>query len=416
MSHTSIGGYHLGKLLIEGKTKKVYDLPDHPGLCLLLNKDRITAFDGQKAHELQGKAAISNTTNGLVFRLLNEAGIRTAYVDQCGEKAFTARKCQMIPIEWVTRRLATGSFIKLNPEVPEGYLFAPPKQETCFKDDASHDPLWCDEQIISSKFQCNGLLIGFDEIQIMRRTSLVVFEILERAWKTKNCVLVDMKVEFGVDEEGNILLADIIDSDTWRIWPAGDKRLMVDKTVYINLTAVRDSDLGNIKRNYSWVVEQLTSLVPPKDHLVVLMSSELDTFQGTKISAFCQSLGLNVELRGSCALRDPEDTLRIVREYEATIGSLVFVALAGGSNELGSLLSSNTSCPVINCVANRMEIEMWSRLNPDSGLGGATVLHPEAAALHAASILGLNNFMVWSKLRVNRLNNIIALKKSEKSH
>lgn len=57
----------MGKILIEGKTKKVYDLPDHPGLCLLLSKDRITAFDGLKAHELQGKAAISNTTNGLVL-------------------------------------------------------------------------------------------------------------------------------------------------------------------------------------------------------------------------------------------------------------------------------------------------------------------------------------------------------------
>lgn len=97
MSITTIGGYQLGKILIEGKTKKVYDLPDHPGLCLLLSKDRITAFDGLKAHELQGKAAISNTTNGLVFRLLNEAGIRTAYVDQCGDNAFIARKCQMVP-------------------------------------------------------------------------------------------------------------------------------------------------------------------------------------------------------------------------------------------------------------------------------------------------------------------------------
>lgn len=70
----TVEGYKLGKVIIEGKTKQVYDLPEHPGLCLLLSKDRITAGDGVKAHDLAGKAEISNTTNGQVFRLLNEAG------------------------------------------------------------------------------------------------------------------------------------------------------------------------------------------------------------------------------------------------------------------------------------------------------------------------------------------------------
>ena len=64
----------MGKVIIEGKTKQVFDLPEHTGLCLLLSKDRITAGDGVKAHDLQGKAEISNTTNGLVFQILNNAG------------------------------------------------------------------------------------------------------------------------------------------------------------------------------------------------------------------------------------------------------------------------------------------------------------------------------------------------------
>ncbi|EDX04815.1 GD23841 [Drosophila simulans] len=398
MPITTIGGYQLGKILIEGKTKKVYDLPDHPGLCLLLSKDRITAFDGLKAHELQGKAAISNTTNGLVFRLLNEAGIRTAYVDQCGDNAFIARKCKMVPIEWVTRRLATGSFIKINPEVPEGYRFAPPKQETCFKDDSSHDPLWCDEQILSSNFECNGLIIGADEVQIMRHTSLVVFEVLERAWKTRNCALVDMKVEFGVDEDGNILLADIIDSDTWRIWPAGDKRLMVDKTVYINLDTVTDGDLNTVKRNYFWVIEQLSSIVPPQDHLVViLVSSEMDVAHGEQIATCLGSLGVEVVLRACSVLKNPKDALQIVRTFEAVIDNLVFVTVDDRLNSSANVISANTSFPVINCTP------LQSNSNPTSD--------PEATAKHVASLLGLENFMIWSKLRVNQLNNQIAIKK-----
>lgn len=116
-----VGGYKLGKSIIEGKTKVVYDLPNNPGLCLLLNKDKITAGDGVKKHDLAGKAAISNATNAKVFSILNAAGLKTAYVSSASATAFVSRKCDMIPIEWVTRRLATGSFCKRYPSVKEGY-------------------------------------------------------------------------------------------------------------------------------------------------------------------------------------------------------------------------------------------------------------------------------------------------------
>lgn len=150
----------MGKLLNEGKTKQIYDLPNNPGHVLLLNKDRITAHNGVRCHDLEGKAEISNKTNAKVFELLNKAGVKTAFVKLATDKAFLAKKCDMVPIEWVTRRLATGSYLKRNPGITEGFRFTPPKQETFFKDDANDDPQWSEEQIISKNFKVNGLLIG----------------------------------------------------------------------------------------------------------------------------------------------------------------------------------------------------------------------------------------------------------------
>lgn len=128
-----IDGYKVGKKIIEGKTKVVYELIDHANWCLLESKDRITAGDGVKAHDLEGKAEISNATNGKVFEILNSVGLKTAYVKPAGKKTFIAKKCEMVPIEWVTRRLATGSFLKRREGVPEGFRFNPPIQETFFK-------------------------------------------------------------------------------------------------------------------------------------------------------------------------------------------------------------------------------------------------------------------------------------------
>lgn len=93
----------------------VYEIVNDTKLCYIQSKDRITAGDGVKSHELEGKAAVSTATTAKVFELLNKAGINTSFVKLVSEKAFIARKCIMVPIEWVIRRLATGSFLKRNP-------------------------------------------------------------------------------------------------------------------------------------------------------------------------------------------------------------------------------------------------------------------------------------------------------------
>ncbi|XP_046402707.1 multifunctional protein ADE2 isoform X2 [Ischnura elegans] len=421
MSRKDAPGIKLGGLVIEGKTKRVWEIlsEEKPSLVFVESKDRITAGDGVKAHDLTGKAKISNATNAKVFQILNAVGLKTAFVKSAGDTAFIAERCQMVPIEWVSRRVATGSFLKRHPGVPEGYRFNPPLQETFYKDDANHDPQWSEQQIISAGFSFNGITIGKDEVDYMRRATICVFEVLERAWKSRTCDLIDMKIEFGVNDKGEILVADVIDSDSWRLWPSGDKRLMKDKQVYRNIVGeVTQSHLEEIKRNFEWVAEQLDHLAPsPHCMVVILMGSPSDEGHCKKIMDSCRALRLPVQMRVTSAHKGTADTMSILAEYEGSGMPVVFIAVAGRSNGLGPVLSGNTAFPVINCppvTADNVDRDIWSSLCVPSGLGCTTVMYPEAAALAAAQIHGLHNHIIWSSLRVRQLNTIASLKAADK--
>jgi phosphoribosylaminoimidazole carboxylase/phosphoribosylaminoimidazole-succinocarboxamide synthase len=107
----------------------------------------------------------------------------------------------------------------------------------------------------------------------------------------------------------------------------------------------------------------------------------------------------------------------VLAQYEGSGVPTVFVAVAGRSNGLGPVLSGNTAYPVINCPPVKPDTvgrEIWSSLDIPSGLGCTTVIYPEAAGLAAAQILGLNDHVIWSRLRVRALNNFLSLKASDK--
>lgn len=412
-------GIKIGELLAEGKTKRVLNLPEMAGHVLLEGKDRITAGDGARAHDLEGKSAISNATTCKVFELLNSAGIKTHYIRQYGEKAFIAKNCAMVPIEWVTRRIATGSFLRRYTGVKEGYRFYPVKGETFFKDDANHDPQWTEEQLIDAQLKVGNITIGRDEVDIMVRTSVVVFEILEKAWSSLGCALVDMKVEYGVDvTTGEILLADVIDSDSWRLWPSGDKRLMKDKQVYRDMKEVTAEGLQQVKKNFEWIAEKLKDFTPaPKARVVVVMGSTSDLSHCEKIRDACNKLGIPCHLRVSSAHKGTQETLNIIAEYESDGVQTVFVAVAGLSNGLGPVMSGNTAYPVINCpplAGGWIAQDVWSSLRLPSGLGCSTVVSPENAATCCAQILSLNDHVIWAKLRAKQLNTWSTLKLADK--
>ena len=64
----------VGEQLAEGKTKVISRVKDEAGMVVIRSKDRITAGDGARAHDMVGKSVISTSTNCSVFELLNSAG------------------------------------------------------------------------------------------------------------------------------------------------------------------------------------------------------------------------------------------------------------------------------------------------------------------------------------------------------
>jgi len=244
-----------GPLLAEGKTKSIYAYPGDESLAYMVNKDQITAGDGARRNELAGKSRWSTITTANVFTLLNQENIATHLIKQIDDVTLLVRRCTMLPVEQVQRRIATGSYLKRQPEISEGTRFEPVLVETFLKDDARHDP-----QIWAADIIEMGLATA-QEIEWMAREGRRVFESLERAWAKVDVTLVDLKIEFGRDSKGDLLVADVIDNDSWRLWPGGDKTRMLDKQVYRNLQTVTEQDMQGIADRYALVADLTGKLI-----------------------------------------------------------------------------------------------------------------------------------------------------------
>lgn len=236
-----------GTRLTEGKTKIVYAHPSDATLAILEHKDGITAGDGARRDTIPGKGALAGRTAANVLALLNRAGIATHFVAAPAPTATVVRRCTMIPLEVVMRRIATGSYLRRHPEVSEGTRFAPPLVEFFLKDDARHDPQITPDEIVAQT------IASAAEVEQMTSVGRQVLQVLEAAWQVQDVTLVDIKIEFGRPSPNELIVADVIDNDSWRIWPGGEKGRMLDKQVYRNAQQVDATLLDDLYQRYARV-------------------------------------------------------------------------------------------------------------------------------------------------------------------
>lgn len=259
-----------GTKLAEGKTKIIYAVPGAgeseterralggAELAYMVHKDTITAGDGAKRDIIPDKGALSCRTTSAVFRYLEQRGIATHYVDTLDERTMLVQRVEMIPIEWVARRLATGSYVRRT-GVEEGTRFEPIVLELFLKDDARHDPQIQPEDAWAGTGACSEPLCTPAEVDEALRMTERVFLALEEAWAEQDIQLVDLKIEFGRAPAG-LLVADVVDNDSWRLWPGGRRERMLDKQVYRNLTSSSAEALEDVRQRYVEVAERAEQL------------------------------------------------------------------------------------------------------------------------------------------------------------
>ncbi|MGB8519811.1 MAG: phosphoribosylaminoimidazolesuccinocarboxamide synthase, partial [Candidatus Tumulicola sp.] len=272
----------------------------------------------------------------------------------------------------VTRGVAAGSFVKRNPAAARGALLVPRVVEFFLKDDANHDPLVTPEQIVAQS------LASPQEIATMSELARLTFDILAHAWRRRDVMLVDLKIEFGRlasgENQGQLVVADVIDNDSWRIWPQGREDLMLDKQMYRNLQTVDDEALATVKRAYERVAEMTGSFPVMRPGMIaVIAETPALVERANEIALAFGQLGMPTVRHVANPATTPLYVLQLVQQIETTFARVAFVA-AGESDVLRAMLEAATSSPVLDGRADAPQL-----------------------ALHCAKIFGLEDTVLFGR-------------------
>jgi phosphoribosylaminoimidazole-succinocarboxamide synthase len=186
----------------EGKTKIIYENGDR---YIVEFKNDMTAFDGIKKTSFENKGFYNKEISVKLFKILEENGVKTHFIEDLGEDKIAVKKLKMIPVEVVCRNIAAGSILKRIP-IEKGTKLNG-VVEFFYKNDELHDPMISEDHI---------RFFGEDPEklkEITKKVNKILFEYLEK----KGITLVDFKLEFG-KFKGEYILGDELSPDSCRFW------------------------------------------------------------------------------------------------------------------------------------------------------------------------------------------------------
>jgi len=223
------------KLYRRGKVRDVYDLGDR---LLIVSTDRISAFDVILPCGIPGKGEVLTAislfwfeftkniiSNHLVTADVNEYPDKLKpYKKELADRSMLVLKAQALPIECVVRGYLSGSGWKEYQQkqaicginLPAGLRESDKLAEVIFtpstKADVGHD-MNVDQAYVENK-------LGREVSEKIKKASIAIYQKASDYARTKNIIIADTKFEFGIHDNGIILIDEVLTPDSSRFWSA----------------------------------------------------------------------------------------------------------------------------------------------------------------------------------------------------
>ena len=143
--------------LYEGKAKQIYSTDDENSV-IIHYKDDATAGNGEKKGSIKDKGIINNQITTLLFKRLEEKGIRTHFIKKLNDRDQLCEKLKIFPLEVIVRNIITGSMSK-RLGIADGTKPKNTILEICYKNDDFGDPLINDHHAVAMD------LITYEELE-----------------------------------------------------------------------------------------------------------------------------------------------------------------------------------------------------------------------------------------------------------
>ena len=213
--------------LASGKVRELYVLADDR--LLLVASDRISTFDVVLPTEIPDKGRVLTGLSAFWFHRTREICPNHLLGLRADGRSTECRRLEMLPIECVVRGYLAGSGWKdylatggtSGHDLPEGLVESDRLPEPIFTP-ATKATTGHDENIDAAA--ASGLVgrARFDEVQ---RRALELYGFAASHAAARGIIIADTKFEFGLDEEGALVLADeAFTPDSSRFWPADEYR------------------------------------------------------------------------------------------------------------------------------------------------------------------------------------------------